>query len=108
MVPFHSPAMIKTSADLLETRKNLKLLTVTFVPEIRTTFPLGKIHLKMSSAKCWLFSSGFNSSLPGQSGRHFADDIFKCIFVNEKFCISIKISLKFFPKGSIDNDPASV
>ena len=26
---------------------------------------------------------------PAQNGRHFADDIFSCIFVNEKFCILI-------------------
>ena len=31
-----------------------------------------------------------------------------CIFVNEKFCIFIKISQKFVPKGPIDNNPASV
>ena len=37
-----------------------------------------------------------------------ADDIFKCIFLNEKCCILIKISLKFFPKGPIDNNPALV
>ena len=30
-----------------------------------------------------------------------ADDIFKYIFMNEKFCISIPISLKFVPKGPI-------
>ena len=34
------------------------------------------------------------------------EDIFKCIFVNEKFCILIQISLKFVPKGPIDNNPA--
>ena len=28
-----------------------------------------------------------NSSPPGQNGRHFAGDIFRCIFVNETFCI---------------------
>ena len=44
-----------------------------------------------------------NSSPPGQNSRLFADDIFRCIFVNEKFCISIRISLKFVPKGPIDN-----
>ena len=33
----------------------------------------------------------------------FADDIFKCIFLNENVWISIKISLKFVPKGPIDN-----
>ena len=49
-----------------------------------------------------------NSSPPGQNGRHIADDIFRCIFENEKFCILIKISLKFVPKGSIDNNPALV
>ena len=43
-----------------------------------------------------------------QNGRHFADDIFKCIFMNEKFCIFIRISLKFVPKGPIDNRPALV
>ena len=43
-----------------------------------------------------------NSSLPGQNGCHFPEDILKCIFVNEKFCISLRISLKFLPKGPID------
>ena len=38
-----------------------------------------------------------NPSSPGQNGRHFADDIFNCIVVNEKFCVLIKISLKFVP-----------
>ena len=38
----------------------------------------------------------------------FADDIFKCIFFNENACVSIKISLKFVPKGSISNIPALV
>ena len=27
---------------------------------------------------------------PGQNGRHFADDIFRCILVNEKFGILVK------------------
>ena len=49
-----------------------------------------------------------NSSPPGQNGRHFADNIFRCIFVNEKFCILIIISLKFVPKGPIDNNPALI
>ena len=37
-----------------------------------------------------------------------ADDIFMCMFVNEKFCIFIKISQKFVPKGLIDTNPALV
>ena len=64
--------------------------------------------------EAWSFDVSFevrqtvNSSPPGQNGRHFADDIFRCIFVNEKFCILIKISLKFVPTGLIDNNPALV
>ena len=31
-----------------------------------------------------------------------ADDISKCISMNEKFCILIRISMEFVPKGPID------
>ena len=51
---------------------------------------------------------GVNSSLPGQNGRHFAADIFMCISLNVKVQISIKMSLKFVPKGPIKNIPALV
>ena len=37
-----------------------------------------------------------------------ADDTFKCKFVNENILISIQISLKFIPKGPINNMPALV
>ena len=43
-----------------------------------------------------------------QNRRHFADDIFKCIFLNENGWIPIEISLKFVPKGPINNIPALV
>ena len=49
-----------------------------------------------------------NTLRPRQGGRHFPDDIFKCIFLNENIQISIKISLKFVPKGQINNIPALV
>ena len=49
-----------------------------------------------------------NTSRPRQNGRHFPDDIFKCIFLNENVCISIEISLMFVPKGPINNIPALV
>ena len=32
----------------------------------------------------------------------------KCIFINEKNCILIEISLEFVPKGPINNNPALV
>ena len=45
---------------------------------------------------------------PGQNGHHIENNIFRCIFVNEKFCILMKISLKFVRKGPIDSNPALV
>ena len=42
------------------------------------------------------------------NGRHFPDDIFKCIFLNENVWISYKISLKFDPKVRINNIQALV
>ena len=51
--------------------------------------------------------SFINSYPPGQNGRHFADDIFECIFF-EKFFILIQISLKFVPKGPNENKSALV
>ena len=53
-----------------------------------------------------LISISLNSLRPRQNGRHFPDDIFKCIFLNENVGISINISLKFVPKGPVDNIPA--
>ena len=49
-----------------------------------------------------------NTLRPRQNGRHFADNIFKCIFLNENVWIPIKISLKFVPQGPINNIPALV
>ena len=48
-----------------------------------------------------------NTLRPRQNG-HFADDVFKCIFLNENASIAIKISLKFVPKGPINNIPILV
>ena len=50
----------------------------------------------------------FNSLRPRQNRRHFADDTLKRIILNENVRISIKISLKFVPKGPINNNPALV
>ena len=44
-----------------------------------------------------------NTLRPRQNGRHFPDDVFKCIFLNENVRISIEISLKFLLKGPINN-----
>ena len=53
-------------------------------------------------------SNVLNTLRPRQNGRHFADDIFKCIFLNENVWIPIKISLKFVPQCTINNIPALI
>ena len=61
-------------------------------------------HLWNSPHGHWFLD--FNTLRPRQDGRHFPNDIFKCIFLNENVWISI--SLKFVPKGPINNIPALV
>ena len=48
------------------------------------------------------------ASRPRQDGHHFADGIFKRIFLSENVWISLKISRKFIPKGPINNIQALV
>ena len=57
---------------------------------------------------CVTWPQWVNTSPPGQFGGKIAASIFKCIFINENICNLIKISLKFVPKGSIDNKSAWV
>ena len=50
----------------------------------------------------------FNTLRPRQNGHHFAGDISRCIFLNANVWIPIKISLKFIPKGPVNNIPTLV
>ena len=43
-----------------------------------------------------------------QNSHHVADNIWRCIFLNENVWISIVISQKFVPKGLINNIPALI
>ena len=49
-----------------------------------------------------------NTLRPRQNERHFPDNIFKWIFLSEKVWISVNISLKFVPRGPINNIPTLV
>ena len=57
--------------------------------------------IKMRAWSCET-SPHFNT----QNYCHFADGIFKCIFLNENVWISFNISLEFFLKVQINNIPA--
>ena len=48
----------------------------------------------------------FNSSLPGQNGRHFGRRHFQMHFFNANERTPIRCSLKFVPRSPIENEPA--
>ena len=54
------------------------------------------------------FIKSINTLRLRQNGRHFPDDIFKWIFVNENAWILVKISLKFVSRGPINTISALV
>ena len=45
---------------------------------------------------------------PRQNGRHFADDVFKCIFLNEIYEFHLRFQLNFVPEVPVNNIPALV
>ena len=49
-----------------------------------------------------------HSSPPDKMAANLADNILKCNFMNEMFCVLTKISLQFVPYDLIDNSPALV
>ena len=56
------------------------------------------------SIKCvHSFFLAFNTLRPRQNGHHFADDPFRCIFLNETVRIAIKFSPKFVPTCQMNN-----
>ena len=63
------------------------------------------VDMNMCKVCVWFLVNTMRST---RHGRHIADNVFRCIFFNKNLHIFIKISLKIFLKGSIDNKPALV
>ena len=70
--------------------------------------PVSNQTITLIIVRLAMIALSLNTLRPKQNGRHSADDIFKCIFLNENEWIWLKISLKFVPKGPINNIPALV
>ena len=84
--------------------KIYSLETCDIVPHFLLLSWLGRkvwTHIDLGNQIC--LKDIINTLRPRWNGRHFADDIFKCIFLNEDVKVLIKISLKFVPKGPINN-----
>ena len=116
--PARQQAIIWTNADILSIRTLgtyiSKKITSKFKKcsfnKMYRPFCLGLNVLIRAVSICYGLKGDFslNTLRPRQNGRHFADDILKCIFLNENVWIPIEFSLKFVPKGPIDNIPAFV
>ena len=66
------------------------------------------VHTHFTKFQLMVILTLINSSPPWQNGRHFADDIIVCTLMNENFSILIRISMRFVPKGLINNYSALV
>ena len=64
------------------------------------------INVSRSLAKCEINLT--HETKDFVDGRHFPDDIFKCIFLNENVSISLEILQKFVPKIWINYIPSLV
>ena len=67
------------------------------IPSVTTSHQIYTRDTVSYVYKAWYL----NTLKPRQNGCHFSDDVFKGILLNENVLISIKISLKFVPKGPI-------
>ena len=97
--PQPQPLLTYSKLDVDEKKNKLK-----FEPKYQTL--LQENACKMSAIL--LRPERLNKVRPRQNGRHFADDKFNPIFVNENVIISIRFSLKFVRQGPINNIPAFV
>ena len=74
---FYSAQALTSPAPMHAKQKKFR----TFVADITAD------HIKETPDQgdviCSFVKKSINSSLPGQDGRHFSDDIFRCIFFRE-------------------------
>ena len=84
-----------------------QLIVLRYVIFVLLIFTGGMYRGHWGHCTSW-WGSPINTLRLRHHGRHFADDTFKRMFLNENVRISIKISLKFVPKGPMINVSALV
>ena len=93
-------------AQMVSNAENVSIWWRYYVNDIRHIIhTLGMFVQLISICKCNHYLAEFINSFPlDKMSAALADDIFKGIFMNWNLCILIRISLKFVPKGPIDNN----
>ena len=84
---------------------NLKIHKKKSRDYVSGIWELIKVSVNATSLSHYLHTDILNTLR--QNDRHFAD-VFKCIFFDRSVWLSIKMPLKFLPKGPINNKPILV
>ena len=75
---------------------------------IISTISVSNVKIHNFYQRCLRSMTGCINTLRPRRNGHFADNISRHIFFDENVCILINISLKFVPKGPINNIPSLV
>ena len=85
---------------------------VFVVPQVGTDSMLhagvGAYPAHKTTANCFHVATNLTPLPHEQNGRHLADNIFKRSFLNWKFYVLIKISLRLVAKGPTDGKAALI
>ena len=104
-LPIHGNACFKIGFDAGGNRVDPDKRN--FIPDRKREEAISDYCKKLTPEVCITLDHHIINTLkPRQNGRHFTDDISKCIFLYEN--VWIWISLKVVPKGPINNIPALV
>ena len=95
---------LESPPQILE--KDRRRLVFTFCNIARNFVTIANVPGLSAHLVC-SYVATFNTLRP-KNGRRFVEDTFKCVFLDENIWISTDISLKFLPKGPINNIPALV
>ena len=69
---------------------------------------MNKLFEKWFFSQSVLVAACINIFRPRHYGRHCADGILKCVFLDDSVWIPVEIALNLFYKGPIDNIPALI
>ena len=102
----HKSPMMKPARDMGIPSARLHL--VSRLVSASATLEFICLSTGLSYRNRLIFLYVVDTLIPRQDCRHFADNIFKCIFLYEDIWIVINISRKFVPRDQINNIPALV
>ena len=113
--PIEHAMLTHVGCEIIVWKTNLLCMVLWRTDGLELYCELGITYIRLCTSLKTLWRSNFmppsrsfNTLRPKQYGRHFSDDSFNRIFLNEHVKISIEISQKFVPGGPNKNIPTLV